>query len=282
MHFTSLQDKAENADYVIGGLLFLVATFLLFAVIHRLRDGQTPIVSKATVIGDVALGERTTYAPYARIVAMTLVAVLGWVGLMRAHAANQSATSIGGGTVAEKLPARLGDYGLVRFWNETLPTGAIVYIWGEYRSIGGGTPIAVGVSPMMGWHNPLICHSIRGDNPAWQGPLTLASAGAKAISFSSAFYNDGVSQHIEASTLCSDNECGEFATERTHFGFVYSHPKSDSLLSMHGMRAVRILFRVETLNAALPPDVARQELIDDLRRFLSTANVEDLIPTGGH
>ena len=191
MHFPSLQDKAENADYVIGALLFLVATVLLFGVIHRLRDAQTPIV-EATVIGNGALEERKSYAGYARIAAMTLVVLVGWVGLVRAHAANQSAISIGGGTAAEKLPARLGDYDLVRSWNETLPTGAIVYTWGEYRPIGGGRPVAIGVSPMLGWHNPLICHSIRGDNPVWQGPLTIVTGGANRTSFSSAFYKDGV------------------------------------------------------------------------------------------
>src|ERR1039458_6785708 len=44
LHFPSLQDKAENADYVIGAALFLVATLLLFTVIHRLRDGRNPNV----------------------------------------------------------------------------------------------------------------------------------------------------------------------------------------------------------------------------------------------
>src|ERR1019366_2038286 len=40
LHFPSLQDKAENADYVIGASLFFVATVLLFTVINRLRDGM--------------------------------------------------------------------------------------------------------------------------------------------------------------------------------------------------------------------------------------------------
>jgi exosortase J len=284
MHYTSLQDKAEDADYVIGALLFLVATLLLFAAIHRLRDAQIPTVAQDISVVDqsTTFERRMPFARYSRIAAMAALVLLGWVGLVRASAANPSAASLSEGTVAAKLPASLGDYELVRSWNETLPTGAIIYIWGEYRSVGGGSPIAVGVSPVLGWHNPLICHSIRGDNPEWQGPLDIASQGIGSTSFSSAFYSDGVSQHIEVSTLCSASGCGEFSTGRTHFGFVYSHPKLNSLLSVHGMSAVRILFRVETLNTDLPPDVARQDLTVDLRRFISGVKLADLIQQTDH
>src|ERR1700722_73037 len=47
LHFTSLQDKAEMGDYIIGACLFLIATLLLFYAINRLREapGQTPSAS---------------------------------------------------------------------------------------------------------------------------------------------------------------------------------------------------------------------------------------------
>ena len=38
LHFTSLQDKAEMGDYIIGACLFLLGTFLLFAVVRRLSE----------------------------------------------------------------------------------------------------------------------------------------------------------------------------------------------------------------------------------------------------
>jgi len=42
LHFPWLQNKAENADYLIGALLFLVATIFLFTVVARLRDAGSP------------------------------------------------------------------------------------------------------------------------------------------------------------------------------------------------------------------------------------------------
>ncbi|MDP9049537.1 MAG: exosortase J, partial [Acidobacteriota bacterium] len=50
LHFTSLQDKAENADYMIGAALFLVATLLLFTVIQHFRDARGA-VELSTVVG---------------------------------------------------------------------------------------------------------------------------------------------------------------------------------------------------------------------------------------
>src|ERR1035441_5590675 len=48
----------------------------------------------------------------------------------------------------------------------------------------------------------------------WRGQLAVATADGVPINFSSAFYNDGVTQHIEAATICNGGACGEFATER--------------------------------------------------------------------
>src|ERR1035437_3115694 len=50
LHFTALQNKAEGADYLIGAVLFLLATVLLFAVIHRLRDARHPNSLEAAVV----------------------------------------------------------------------------------------------------------------------------------------------------------------------------------------------------------------------------------------
>ncbi len=40
LHFPRLQDAAENADYVIGAVLFFIAVYLLYVVIQRLGAGM--------------------------------------------------------------------------------------------------------------------------------------------------------------------------------------------------------------------------------------------------
>jgi len=278
LDFTSLQNKAESADYVIGAGLFLVATLLLFAVIHRLRDASEPNALEAPVAPEQ--GGDSDHAPtvrYAQLVAMGAIVLLGYAGLTRANAAllPSSANAVAG-AAAKRLSPRLGNYTLVRSWNETLDTGMVVYVWAQYAPPDGGTPVAIGVSPVMGWHDPLVCHSVRGENPLWEGQLTAATADIAAIRFSSAFYNDGVTQYLEASTQCSGSSCGEFATERSHFGFVYSRPEPRSLLGADPNRPIRVLLRAETLHTAIPADAVRLQLTKDLRAFLAAVRLDDL------
>ena len=162
LHFTSLQDKAENADYVIGAVLFLLATLLLFLVIHHLRDA-TELTALETTGGleGAKFHVGTRLGQIGRLGAMAAVVLFGCVGLARARAAFLPSHSAIADAAAERFPARLGNYSLKRTWNESLDTGPVVYVWAQYAPVQGGTPIAIGVSPVPDWHNPVLCHSVR-------------------------------------------------------------------------------------------------------------------------
>jgi exosortase J len=273
LHFPSLQDKAENADYVIGAILFLTATLLLFAVIQRLRGPEVPPAEPASD----PFHEPTPRFRYARLAVMAAIVLLGFVGVARAHAAIQPSERSIADIAARLYPARLGNYSLVRSWNETLTTGPIVYVWGQYAPVGGGTPITIGVSPELGWHDPYMCHFSRGDKPAWRGQLTIPTATTTVpINFNSAFYDDGVTRYVEASTMCRGGTCGEFASERTHFAFVYTHPDPESLLSDDPTRPIPVVLRAETIDTKPSPDASRQQLTADLRSFLASVKLDDL------
>lgn len=278
LHFTSLQDKGEMADYIIGATLFLIATLLLFAVIHHLRDAKAREVveADATPRGE-GPADHVPRWRYARVAAMGVIVLFGGLSLAQAVATYRPSAIAMANAAERPFPQRLGSYNLVRTWNETVVGGPIVYAWGEYAPPGGGgTPIAVGVSPVLGWHDPLICHSIRGEHPLWEGPLTITTADLAAINFSSALYNDGVTQYLDASTQCSEGVCGEFATERTHFGLVYSRLAPKSLLNQDPKRPIPLLFRVETSDVLQPADAARQQMTQDLRAFLASVKLDDL------
>jgi exosortase J len=273
LHIPWLQDKAENADYAIGACLFLSATLLLFRVIHRLRDdrrGDAPETVDATEQSN--FGSGPSWIRYARLGAMGAVVLLGGAGLERAHAAFLPSMPTANST-SEQFPERVGEYSLVRTWNESLVTGAVVYYWAQYEPVGGGTPIAIGVSPVPDWHDPALCHSVRGQDPVWQGELTAATADAASTNFSAALYNDGATQFLEASTMCRGGACGEFATGRAHFGFVYTRPDPKALLKDDPSRPIRILLRAEMIDISVPPDAARGQLVQTLRSFLAPARL---------
>ena len=283
LHYPSLQGKAENADYLIGAALFLLATFLLFGVIHRLRDNSdtvTPEPAEADYATYGGTQNLTARAGYVRLAAMAMIVLYGCAGLARAYAAMRPPAMIAD-AAAMRFPQRLGKYALVRTWNEALLGGQLVYVWAQYAPTDGGTPIAIGVSPALGWHDPLICHAIRGEHPLWQGPLTATTAGAP-VNFSSAFYSDGVTQYLEASTECSGATCNEFATERTHFGLIFSRPDLGFASGQNPQRPIPVLLRAETMDMTVPADAARQRLTGDLRGFLGSVRLVDLTRPFSH
>jgi exosortase J len=277
LHFPSLQNKAENADYVIGAALFLVATLLLFAVVHRLRDSGGPNPAQAQPVPEPATPQgRPSRNRYAQLAAMAATVVLGCTGLARANAATNPYAIAVADVPPAQFPQRIGNYALVRSWNETLVTGPVAYVWAEYAPADGGTPITLGISPVLGWHDPLICHFTRGESALWQGQVAVATAGLAQVNFSSAFYNDGATQYVEASTICSGGTCGEFATGRSHFGFLYTHPGPRSLFGGEPGRPVPVLLRAEIVDATMPADAARRQLTADLRGFLASVDLNDL------
>jgi exosortase J len=275
LHFTSLQDKAEMGDYIIGGCLFLVATVLLFSMIGRLRKapGQTriavPSASSPSSFHPLAL--------YPRLALLLLIAVFGCYGVARAMLLNrqQAASAHTDQNALGRFPQQIGSYTLVRSWNENLLTGPLLFHWAEYAPAGSGPHISLGISPVLGSHDTLICHSARGEDPLWHDQITLLTAGEK-ISFSASFYNDGATQFLEATTLCNGTACGEFSTPTTHFGFVYSKPDARSVFSQDPVRPIPILLRAETVETTILPDIAREQMSSAIRSFIASVNLNTL------
>jgi hypothetical protein len=77
--------------------------------------------------------------------------------------------------------------------------------------------------------------------------------------------------------MCRGKDCGEYITERTHFGFVWSRPDAPTLLGDDPGRPIRILVRAESVDTSMPADATRKQLTQDLRDFLGSARLDDLI-----
>src|SRR5580692_2133956 len=69
LHFTSLRSKAEMGDYIIGAALFLLGTFLLFAVVRRLSESPGQIKPPA-MRSTTSVKPATSASFYARFAAM--------------------------------------------------------------------------------------------------------------------------------------------------------------------------------------------------------------------
>jgi exosortase J len=278
LHFTSLQHRAKLADYIIGACLFLFATFLLFYVISRLRESPNQL--KPAAAKPLSYASVRWSSVYPRFAAMLAFVVFGLYGAGRAVAYVNSPEFASKAGIeryaAERFPARIGSYTLARSWNENVFGGTLIFHWGEYAPDDGGAHISLGVSPVLGSHDTLLCHLARGEDPLWKGQLTVPTAGNVPISFSTSLFNNGASQYLEATTICNSGSCGEYSSERSHFGFIYSKPTSQSVFSQDPHRPIPIMLRVETIDTTLPVDVARQQLSAALSSFLASADLNSL------
>ncbi|MGA9875808.1 MAG: hypothetical protein WBQ21_08365, partial [Solirubrobacteraceae bacterium] len=106
--------------------------------------------------------------------------------------------------------------------------------------------------------------------------MTIPTANNVPITFSGSFFNSGVTQYLEATTICSGTSCGEYSTDKTHFGFVYSKPDPQALFLQDPARPIPILIHAETTNTTLPVNIARAQLSTAVRDFLSSVNLNSL------
>ena len=266
LHFPSLQQHGEMADYIIGAALFLVGTFLLTWSIHNLATQPDPTPEAPTF--PVGAPPRTLPLRFA---AMLLLVLFGlWQFTPTLHAADSSQDI----NAATQFPQHVGPYTLARTWNESLNTGLLLFHWAEYAPADKGPRIALGVAPFFGTHDTLVCHSARGEDPLWQAALVTPTAHSPATSFSAAFFNDGATEFLELSTICNGNHCGEYSANRTHLGFVYSRPPS--LLTQRENHPIPILLRAETLDATAPSETTRQHLAADMQTFLAALDLPAL------
>src|ERR1700733_6054821 len=223
---------------------------------------------------------------YLRFAAMFVLVLFSSYGVasayVRTHSGSYAAQIKADETAAGQFPARIGSYTLSRSWNENLFSGPLIFHWAQYVPSSGGTPISIGVSPVLGSHDTLICHSARGEDPLWRDQLTLPTAGNVPISFSASFFNDGATQYLEATTICNGGSCGEYTSARTPFGFVYSKPPTNTLFAQDPQRPIPILIKAETIDTTLPAAVARQQMIDAVRGFVASVDVDGLTQTYRH
>ena len=304
LHFTSLQDKAEMGDYIIGASLFLLGTFLLFHVVRRLSESPGQIKPPAISSwgapsttggrgsdGSDGRGDGGDWGSgnsggsggrslHLRFAAMLVLVLFSCYGVARAyvhvHGDSYASQMRSDQNAPGQFPARVGTYTLSRSWNENLFTGPLIFHWAQYVPADGGTPVSIGISPVLGSHDTLVCHSARGEDPLWRDQITLPTAGNVSVNFSGSFFNDGATQYLEATTICNGGSCGEYSSDRTHFGLVYSKPTTQALFSQDPQRPIPILIKAETIDTTLPQAVARQQMIAAIRSFLASVNLDGL------
>jgi exosortase J len=271
-----MQHHAKNADYLIGGGLFICALAIFFTVANALRRDLPDAANKPEPPTPKPV-PRTPAGPYLAKVAAVLV-LSGTFGFDALHSQIANATTVGQSPVLAPMPPHIGSFTLVHSWTETLLGGTIVYTWGDYApdtsttAAGQGLHVALGISPVFDRHDAEVCHMARGEDPSWHGEIRAPSPTGE-IDLTAAAYNNGITQRLEASTTCDGGACRQFTQTSQHITLLYSMPHKGLPMQKDTTRAVPLLLKVETTDTTTPATVIEPQLEAALKHFLSDANL---------
>lgn len=277
-----LQNHAKRADYIIGGSLFVLALIIFFAVAERLRRDPNDVRPEPAVTTPVP-PPTPRHAHSFLLRAAAVLALSSVFGVEALHAIRAQAAYEAARPTPAGLPKQIGNYTLVRTWTDTTLEGTVVYLWGEYAPSTPANPssgsnstsaphISLGISPVLGVHDAEVCHIARGEDPTWHGELADASPGGE-IDLSAAAYNNGVTQRLEASTVCDAGACRQYSETSRHVTLLYARPHRELPMQADRTRPVPVLLKVESLDVVSPTTVVEPQLAAALSRFLAQTDL---------
>ena len=269
------QNHARQADFVIGGCLFVLALVLFFAVAERLRRSPEAPKDLRPAPTPSAPAPRRAASYLARVAAVLALASI--FGIEAVHSIRAEEVYEATRPTPAGLPQHIGNYTLVRTWTDTTLERTVVYIWGEYAapSVPGvppSPPIDLGISPQLGVHDAEVCHIARGEDPTWHGEIVTGSPNGH-IDLTAAAYNNGVTQRLEASSVCDAGACRQYSETTQHVTLVYARPHRTVPMEPDRSRPVPVLLTVESLDVVSPTSVVEPQLAADLKAFLAQANL---------
>lgn len=274
--FPALQAHEQLADHIVGACLFLLAAFLFFTAIEHLRrmpeDVNAAPPEEKPSRGPVAV-------PYlAKVVAILILSTV--FGLEAVHTSHVDAMAVKSAAAPPPMPQHIGNFSLVRSWAEGLVDGTVVYVWGEYEAPGdapgvAGTHVSLGISPELGVHDAEVCHIARGENPTWHGQIESPSTQGP-VDLTAATYNDGLTQKLEASTVCDGGACRQYSQTSQHVTLVYAKPHRGLPLQADATRPVPVLLKIETSDTSSPVSSIEPKLAAGLQEFLKSADLVGL------
>ncbi len=203
----ALEGVAKQADYAIGSCLFLVA-ILIFVWLASLKE------EKPAPADLVPEGQRST-APlrnllikYAAFAILLLAFLVLPSSALRARQSGPDSALSSTASLA-RFPKQIGQFALTRTWYEQ-SGGQTLVESGAYSASGSDEIIlAIWVAPFVYYHDANSCWLARGLKPDLVTSLPFVTAQGKSVDLSTGFYNDGVTDSIVVSVVCTPGSCSQ-------------------------------------------------------------------------
>ncbi len=271
-----LERCAEQADYAIGALLFLVAVFLFLLIFLRKgREGSKTGAAVPEPEGKQESGWRPTYWKSAALALLVLPVLVPGVRAADSNAENLALALHRGSITAhdldELLPAQVGEYRLTRAWQEQVGGVSVLEAASFVAEREGEVEIGIWLPPS----NHSIERSLmtQGELPAASAVTSFITADGRTVAFNTALYDDGITDTFIGDTYCTPLSCR--ASSEREQGL---HLTLDQVLghSAPGKRAVPMFFKIQTPRTGAPSDAVSKDFSARSQAFLFHLNLTQL------
>lgn len=262
---------AKQADYAIGGCLFLLAVVLL---VHLLIQ-KLPHTNTETPVASSALSSLERQGLMCKCAALSLLMVAPVLLCARALAREAHETNASSALV-ERMPEHIGNYRLVRTWHEQSGGGTAMED-GAYAEPGSPNEIILGFWRGLGSHDSNDCWLMRGATPKILASAAFPTAGGYPVTFDTGFFNDGMTDSVLWNANCSPDSCAEMHDTGygTHVELRFVKPDGSNLTSKQG-GPVSILIKIEQPHNNDPAEVTYKKLSARTQHFVAAIDFHQL------
>ena len=271
-----LESMAKQADYVIGGILFVVAVILFLWVVFRKENNQIATRETSTAQATADTGKQRPI--YWKVAAFGLLVFIVAVPGVRAMGMYRESlvASIRKGEVTPKelddsMPKQLGEYRLNRAWQEMRGSQPVIET-AAYRT-DTSDEINLGVWLASSEHTVHNSWLTRGESPQTHTTRTFVTAGQRTLSFDTNFYNDGVTDSLTGDIFCTPSNC--MSSPESEYGVHWGVRRAIDF-STRGERAVPIFFNIQVTHTDAPVSEIENKLLDESQSFVRNIDFPSL------
>jgi exosortase J len=271
----ALEGVAKQADYAIGSCLFLMA-ILIFVRLASLKEGEAApadLVRTDERPGPhgekPALLTRNVFIRYAAFAVLLLAVLALPSSALRARQSSPDPIP-SQSSLAGRFPKSIGQFALTRTWYEQ-SGGQTLVESGAYSAPGSDEIIlAIWVAPFVYYHDANSCWLARGLKPDLVTSLPFVTAQGKSVDLSTGFYNDGVTDSIVVSVVCTPGSCSQSqqVASKGRFSFFVLKPQIGDLAG-GAAHPVPIMIRIDRVHSDASKNDTQSALTAEAQKFLA-------------
>ncbi len=270
LSYPAIQDYGVGVDYCIGCTIFLLATLILGVVIRSLESATRPAAS-VSVAPAAGLGYRV--AGFLAVVSLFVVPQL------RALAA-PAPIRLDAESSMRLLPARVGNYQLVRAYYEQFPGGTPAAILGDYASGQGASAsrLTLGLYVAGVNHTLALSRMVQGAHLLSSGAVDTKAQGGLPVHLATSFYDDGIEREFNAEASCSLTGCANHLAGSADGALVMQAPSlADMFFVASGRRLPLYVQRHWPDSDPAGTPALRTQFEADAQQFMSQLDVSPLV-----